>query len=79
MQEYFSGSSYLSVGTGSLYGAKGTEDINTYHILTFDFETKEIHIWARRWVPEWGRWSVYADDGINIFPFPQPRIKTGSD
>ncbi|UCH97531.1 MAG: HEAT repeat domain-containing protein, partial [Candidatus Aminicenantes bacterium] len=70
----FSGSSYLSVGTGSLYGAKGTEDINTYHILTFDFQKQEIRIWARRWVPELGRWSVYADETRNTFPFPRPRV-----
>jgi HEAT repeat protein/predicted MPP superfamily phosphohydrolase len=75
----FSGSSYLSVGTGSLYGAKGTEDINTYHILTFDFEKKEIHIWARRWNPEMGRWTVYDDETRNTFSFPQPRVKTSSD
>ncbi|UCH97993.1 MAG: metallophosphoesterase, partial [Candidatus Aminicenantes bacterium] len=70
----FSGSSYLSVGTGSLYGVKGIEDINTYHILTLDFEKKEVHIWARRWVPELGRWAVYADETRNTFPFPQPNI-----
>lgn len=65
-----SGNSYISVGTGSLYGKKGTEDINTYHIITLDFENEEVHVWARRWIPERGCWGVYDDEPKNNFSFP---------
>jgi len=64
------GSSYISVGTGSLYGEKGLGDINTYHIITLDFKKEEVHIWARRWIPERGCWGVYDNDINNTFPFP---------
>jgi hypothetical protein len=63
-------SSYISVGTGSLYGEKGLGDINTYHIITLDFKQEEFHIWARRWIPERGCWGVYDNDINNTFPFP---------
>ncbi|MGD2092267.1 MAG: HEAT repeat domain-containing protein [Candidatus Aminicenantes bacterium] len=66
-----SGSTYISIGTGSIYGEKGTKDINTYHIMTLDFQNQEIHIWSRRWVPELGMWTVYADNTRNIFSFPE--------
>jgi predicted MPP superfamily phosphohydrolase len=65
-----SGSTYISIGTGSIYGERGTKDINTYHIMTLDFKNQEIHIWSRRWVPELGMWTVYADNTRNIFSFP---------
>jgi predicted phosphodiesterase len=43
-QRLFSSSGgYVSIGTGSLYGEKSKEDINTYHIITFDFENQELH------------------------------------
>jgi hypothetical protein len=64
------GSSYISVGTGSLYGEKGLGDINTYHIITLDFKKEEVHIWARRWIPERGCWGLYDNDINNTFPFP---------
>jgi predicted MPP superfamily phosphohydrolase len=52
-QRLFSSSGgYVSIGTGSLYGEKGKADINTYHIITLDFENQEVHVWARRWNPD---------------------------
>jgi len=66
----FSGSTYILVGTGSIYGQKGTNDINTYHIMTLDFAKKKVRIWGRRWVPEMGKWTVYADNNRNTFSFP---------
>ena len=70
-QKLFSSSGgYVSIGTGSLYGEKGKADINTYHIITLDFENQEVHIWARRWNPDTGKWTVYDDDGNNRFPLP---------
>jgi len=71
-QRLFSSSGgYVSIGTGSLYGEKGTEDINTYHIITLDFEKQELHVWARRWNPDTGKWTVYDDDGNNRFTLPR--------
>lgn len=67
-----SGNTWLSIGTGSLYGDGGTEYINTYNILSFDFQKKEIQIRARRWNPEMGRWTVYDNETRNTFPFPKP-------
>ena len=55
---------------GSLNGETGKEDINTYHIITLDFEKQEGHIWARRWNPDSGKWMVYDDDGNNRFRLP---------
>jgi predicted phosphodiesterase len=72
----FSGS-YFTIGTGSLYGKKGIDDINTYHILTLDFEKNEINIWARRWIPEQMMWALYSDEINNKFPFPR-RIRKAS-
>ncbi len=73
-QRLFSSSGgYVSIGTGSLYGEKGKEDINTYHIITLDFENQELHVWARRWNPDTGRWTVYDDDGNNRFRLPVKR------
>jgi hypothetical protein len=72
----FSGS-YFTIGTGSLYGKKGIDDINTYHILTLDFEKNEITIWARRWIPEQMMWALYSDEINNKFPFPR-RIRKAS-
>jgi len=70
-QKLFSNSGgYVSIGTGSLYGEKGKEDINTYHIITLDFEKDELFVWARRWNPDSGKWTVYDDDGNNRFPLP---------
>jgi predicted phosphodiesterase len=70
-QRLFSSSGgYVSIGTGSLYGAKGKADIDTYHIITLDFENQEVHVWARRWNPDTGKWTVYDDDGNNRFPLP---------
>ena len=66
----FSGS-YFTIGTGSLYGKKGIDDINTYHILTLDFDKNEITIWARRWIPEQMMWALYSDEINNKFPFPR--------
>ena len=68
------GSSYISVGTGSLYGEKGLGDINTYHIITFDFENQELYLWARRWNPDSGKWTVYDDDRNNRFPLPHSTV-----
>jgi predicted MPP superfamily phosphohydrolase len=74
-QKLFSSSGgYVSIGTGSLYGKKGKEDINTYHIITFDFENQELHVWAKRWNPDSGKWTVYDDDGNNRFPFPHSTV-----
>jgi HEAT repeat protein/predicted phosphodiesterase len=70
---FSSSGSYVSIGTGSLYGEKGIEDINTYHIITFDFKNQELHIWPRRWNPDLGKWTVYDDDGNNLFPLPHLR------
>ncbi len=67
-QRLFSSSGgYASIGTGSLYGEKGKTDINTYHIITIDFEKHELQVWARRWNPDTGRWTVYDDDSNNRF------------
>jgi len=66
----YSGSTYILIGTGSIYGEKGTKDINTYHIMTLDFQKEKIHIWGRRWVPEFGMWTTFADNTNNIFSFP---------
>jgi HEAT repeat protein/predicted MPP superfamily phosphohydrolase len=65
-----SGSAYMLIGTGSIYGENGTNHINTYHIMTLDFEQQEIHIWGRRWEPGYGFWTVFADNTRNVFPFP---------
>ncbi|UCH96381.1 MAG: HEAT repeat domain-containing protein [Candidatus Aminicenantes bacterium] len=74
-QKLFSSSGgYVSIGTGSLYGEKGEEDINTYHIITLDFENQELHVWARRWNPDLGEWTVYHDDGNNRFPLPHSTV-----
>jgi len=71
-QRLFSSSGgYVSIGTGSLYGEKGKADINTYHIITLDFEKQELHVWARRWNPDSGKWTVYDDDGNNRFTLPR--------
>jgi len=67
---FSSAGGYVSIVTGSLYGEKGKADINTYHIITLDFENQEVHIWARRWNPDTGKWTVYDDDGNNRFPLP---------
>jgi len=67
---FSSSDGYVSIGTGSLYGEKGTGDINTYHIITLDFEKGELFVWARRWNPDSGKWTVYDDDGNNRFPLP---------
>jgi tetratricopeptide (TPR) repeat protein/predicted MPP superfamily phosphohydrolase len=73
-QKLFSSSGgYVSIGTGSLYGEKGKEDIDTYHIITLDFENQEVYVWARRWNPEMGKWTVYDDDGNNRFRLPVKR------
>ena len=72
----YSGSTYILIGTGSIYGEKGTKDINTYHIMTLDFQEEEIHIWGRRWVPEFGMWTVFADNSRNTFPLPRLAEKT---
>jgi len=70
-QKLFSSSGgYVSIGTGSLYGEKGKVDVNTYHIITLDFENQEVHVWARRWNPDTGKWTVYDDDGNNRFRLP---------
>ena len=66
----YSGSTYFLIGTGSIYGEKGTKDVNTYHIMTLDFQNEEIRIWGRRWVPEYGRWTTFMDNSRNTFPFP---------
>jgi hypothetical protein len=68
-----SGSTYMLIGAGSIYGEKGTKDINTYHIMTLDFEKQDIHIWGRRWEPGYGFWTVFADNTRNVFPFPGKR------
>jgi predicted MPP superfamily phosphohydrolase len=74
-QRLFSSSGgYVSIGTGSLYGEKGKDDINTYHIITLDFENQDLHIWARRWNPDTGKWTVYDDDDNNRFPFPHSTV-----
>jgi hypothetical protein len=44
--------------------------VNTYHIITLDFKKEEVHIWARRWIPERGCWGVYDNDINNTYPFP---------
>lgn len=67
---FSSSDGYISIGTGSLYGEKGKEDSNTYHIITLDFVNQEGHIWARRWNPDTGKWTVYDDDGNNRFTLP---------
>jgi len=73
-QRLFSSSGgYVSIGTGSIYGEKGNEDINTYHIITLDFENQEVHVWARRWNPDTGKLTVYDDDGNNRFRLPVKR------
>jgi HEAT repeat protein/predicted MPP superfamily phosphohydrolase len=70
-QRLFSSSGgYVSIGTGSLYGEKGKEDINTYHIITFDFENQELNVWARRWNPDSGKWTVYDPDENKRFLLP---------
>jgi hypothetical protein len=75
-QKLFSSSGgYVSIGTGSLYGEKGKADINTYHIITLDFENQELFVWARRWNPDMGKWTVYDDDGNNRFRLS---VKDGS-
>jgi hypothetical protein len=51
----------------SQWNEKGKEDINTYHIITLDFEKHELHVWARRWNPDTRKWTVYDDDGNNQF------------
>jgi HEAT repeat protein/predicted phosphodiesterase len=68
-----SGSTYMLIGTGSIYGEKGTNHINTYHIMTLDFDKRDIHIWGRRWEPGYGFWTVFADNNRNVFPFPQKK------
>jgi hypothetical protein len=70
---FSSSGGYISIGTGSLYGEKGKEDINTYHIITLDFENREVVVWARRWNPDLGKWTVYDDDGNDQFPLPVKR------
>ncbi len=70
----FSGSSYLSVGTGSLYGEKGAKDINTYHIMTLDFKNEEVKIWGRRWVPEHSMWTTFMDNSRDTFSFPGKHV-----
>jgi hypothetical protein len=58
-QSMFSSSGgYVSIGTDSLYGENGKEDINPYHIITLDFEKQEVVVWARRWNPALGKWTV---------------------
>ncbi|MCX6580441.1 MAG: hypothetical protein NT166_09675 [Candidatus Aminicenantes bacterium] len=34
-------------------------------------QTQELHVWARRWNPDSGKWTVYDDDGNNRFPMPR--------
>jgi hypothetical protein len=57
-----------------VYGEKGLGDINTYHIITFDFENQELYLWARRWNPDSGKRTVYDDDGNNRFPLPHSTV-----
>jgi HEAT repeat protein/predicted MPP superfamily phosphohydrolase/energy-coupling factor transporter ATP-binding protein EcfA2 len=68
-----SGSTYMLIGTGSIYGENGTNHINTYHIMTLDFEQQEIHIWGRRWEPGYGFWTAFADTTRNVFQFPKKK------
>lgn len=65
-----SGNTYMLIGTGSIYGEKGKNYINTYHIMTLGFENNDIHIWGRRWEPGYGFWTAFADTTRNVFPFP---------
>ncbi|HLP62470.1 MAG TPA: HEAT repeat domain-containing protein [Candidatus Deferrimicrobium sp.] len=66
----YSGNNYLLIGTGSIYGENGTKDINTYYILTLDFEKQNIHIHDRRWEPARREWSVSSGNKRPDFPFP---------
>ncbi|NIO83820.1 MAG: hypothetical protein GTN53_25145, partial [Candidatus Aminicenantes bacterium] len=70
LRSTYSGSTYMLIGTGSIYGEEGTKNINTYHIMTLDFEKQDIHIWGRRWEPGSGSWMEFADTTRNVFPFP---------
>jgi hypothetical protein len=45
----------------------------TYHVITLDFENQEVYVWAWRWNPDTGKWTVYDDDGNNRFRLPVKR------
>lgn len=61
---------FVVLGAGSLYGEKGTNQHNTFQILTIDYEINKIKPWVQNWDPNIRKWDLYIDEGSNGYDIP---------
>jgi len=64
------GRTMLSFNIGSIYGKMGIDDLNSFEILSVDFEEREVKAQIFTWDRDDKRWYHYVKKRANPYPLP---------